>query len=102
MALPINKDASRQTEIGNRLHNLENQLQNEKANCELDEKNVGEKQTAITTKQSELQEMVKYVNHYCADAGTAEQEVQEVIAVITQIEVVNRLYTSYVTLINQW
>merc|ERR1711981_179087 len=49
----------------------------------------------IDGKTKEVDGMVKFVGQACAEATQSEEEVSQTIGIITQIEVVNRLYTVY-------
>merc|ERR1711934_1032923 len=50
----------------------------------------------ITGKKDEVAELVKFVKQACAEATQSEEEVAQTIGIITQIEVVNRLYDVYI------
>lgn len=50
----------------------------------------------IAEKKAELKELRRFVNQGCAEAMQAEQEVTEIITMITQVEVTRRQYNSWV------
>lgn len=71
-------------------------LDNSAKKCSDDEENVEEMFKKIQGKNDEVAELVKFVQQACAEAGQSEDEVSQTIAIVTQIEVVNRLYNKYI------
>jgi DNA repair exonuclease SbcCD ATPase subunit len=89
------KDASKFQELTLKLKSLQLQLENEGKKCNDDEEDVQGMFKKIQAKNDEVEELVKFVQGACAEAGQSEDEVAQTIQIITQIEVVNRLYNIY-------
>lgn len=89
------KDPSKYEELTLKLKALQLQLEQEGKLCNQDEENVEAGQRKIAAKNDEVNSLVKFVNSACQDAAQAEEEVQSTIGIVTQIEVVNRLYNIY-------
>jgi hypothetical protein len=70
-------------------------MENESKKCADDEEQVEGMFKKITNKNDEVAELVKFVQQACAEASASEDEVSQTIGIITQIEVVNRLYNVY-------
>lgn len=90
------KDATKFQELTLKLKALQLALDNSAKKCSDDEENVEEMFKKIQGKNDEVAELVKFVQQACAEAGQSEDEVSQTIAIVTQIEVVNRLYNKYI------
>ena len=89
------RDPSKYEELTLKLKALQIQLEQEGKKCQADEEAVEAEQTKIAAKNDEVNDLVKFVNSACSEAGQAEEEVTSTIGIVTQIEVVNRLYNIY-------
>ena len=90
------KDPSRFQELSLKLKALQLAMENEGKKCNDDEEDEAGMRKKITGKRDEVGELVKFVKQACAEATQSEEEVAQTIGIITQIEVVNRLYDVYV------
>jgi hypothetical protein len=79
-----------------KLKALQIAIENETKRCTDDEEDVEGMFKKIQGKNDEVAELVKFVQQACAEAGQSEEEVSQTIGIITQIEVVNRLYNKYI------
>ena len=71
-------------------------MENEGKKCTDDEEDEAGMRKKITAKKDEVGKLVKFVKQACAEATQSEDEVAQTIGIITQIEVVNRLYDVYI------
>ena len=70
-------------------------MENEGKKCNDDEEDEAGMRKKVTGKKDEVAELVKFVKQACAEATQSEEEVAQTIGIITQIEVVNRLFDVY-------
>jgi DNA repair exonuclease SbcCD ATPase subunit len=78
------------------------QFNTEQRACTKDEDDVAETNAQLMAKNKDLQASVSFVMRNCQEADAAENEVGETIGIVTQIEVVNRLYNSYFKQITEY
>jgi chromosome segregation ATPase len=90
------KDATKFQELTLKLKALQLALDNEAKKCTSEEDGIEGKFKKITAKNDQVADLIKFVNQACEEARQAEEEVAHTITIITQIEVVNRLYTIYI------
>jgi chromosome segregation ATPase len=90
------KDPSKFQELSLKLKALQLAMENEGKKCTDDEEDEAAMRKKITGKKDEVAELVKFVKQACAEATQSEEEVAQTIGIITQIEVVNRLYDVYI------
>merc|ERR1711937_757179 len=90
------KDPSKFQELSLKLKALQLAMENEGKKCTDDEEDEAGMRRKITAKKDEVAELVKFVKQACAEATQSEDEVAQTIGIITQIEVVNRLYDVYI------
>lgn len=90
------KDPAKYQELSLKLKALQLALENESKKCNDDEENTEGMFNKIQGKNDEVKELVKFVQEACAEAGQSEEEVASTVGIITQIEVVNRLYSVYI------
>ena len=89
------KDPTKFQELTMKLKALQLSMENEGKECNDDEEDVEGMFKKITSKKDEVGELVKFVQGSCAEASDSEGEVSLTIGIVTQIEVVNRLYEKY-------
>ena len=90
------KDPTKFQELTMKLKALQLAMENEGKKCSADEEDVETMYKKIQGKSDEVEDLVKFVGQACAEASQAEDEVSQTIGIITQIEVVNRLYGTYI------
>jgi len=102
----LNQDLAKATGDPTLTATLKEKMKEVEAELKKDEKllNDGEQdlqawKTQIMTKTNEIKQLVRFVKLNCQEADQAESEVKEVINMITQVEVTNRLYYQYVKVI---
>ena len=99
---PKNKAADRQSILAAKLKSVTEQFNTEQRACTKDEDDVAETNAQLMSKNKDLQASVSFVMRNCQEADAAENEVGETIGIVTQIEVVNRLYSSYFKQITEY
>jgi len=90
------KDPTKFSELTMKLKALQLAMENETKKCADDEEDVEGMHKKIQARRLEVDELVKFVGQTCAEANQSEDEVSQTIGIITQIEVVNRLYNVYI------
>jgi len=75
---------------------LQLSIETEGKKCTDDEEDTDGMFKKIQGKNDEVGELLRFVQKACAEAGQSEEEVAQTIGIITQIEVVNRLYNIYI------
>jgi predicted nucleic acid-binding Zn-ribbon protein len=90
------KDPTKFQELTMKLKALQLAMDNETKKCSVDEEDVEAMFKKIQGKSDEVEDLVKFVGQACAEASQSEDEVAQTIGIITQIEVVNRLYGTYI------
>jgi chromosome segregation ATPase len=90
------KEPAKFQELTLKLKSLQAGIENESKKCTDDEEDTEGMFKKIQGKNDEVAELVKFVQQACAEAGQTEEEVAQTIGIITQIEVVNRLYNIYI------
>jgi len=90
------KDPTKFQELTLKMKALQLAIETETKKCTDDEDDVEIAFKKITGKEDEVGELVKFVGSACKEATQSEEEVASTIAIITQIEVVNRLYALYI------
>lgn len=95
-------DQNKLHEMAQRLQSVTSRFNTEQKLCTEDEDNVDETNRELGEKNKELAESINFVMVHCQQADAAENEVAEKIDTVTQVEVVNRLYQQYNSLMGQY
>jgi len=90
------KDPTKFQELTMKLKALQLAMENETKKCADDEEDVEGMHKKVQARRLEVDDLVKFVGQTCAEANQSEDEVSQTIGIITQIEVVNRLYNVYI------
>jgi len=90
------KDAGKFQELTLKLKALQLTLDNGAKKCNEGEEELEKMFKKIENKGDEVKDLVAFVTTTCAEASQAEDEVKTTIQIITEIEVVNRLYRKYI------
>jgi len=90
------KDPTKFQELTMKLKALQLAMENETKKCADDEEDVEGMHKKVQSRRMEVDDLVKFVGQTCAEANQSEEEVSQTIGIITQIEVVNRLYNVYI------
>jgi predicted nucleic acid-binding Zn-ribbon protein len=75
---------------------LEERLAKEKKECAIQDFDEKKAEKNISDKRAEVKEIVRFIKETCADAASTESDVEEAIAMATQIEYTNRVYVQYI------